>query len=92
MSRRLPYIIGSEDFNKHDHLGLVTSSEDEDDENNSEVDEEEDDDPRYSRRVVPRSEIVEDDIKSRTQVNHITHLSRYFLVFLFKGFPSSLTT
>ncbi len=41
MSRRLPYIIGSENFTNYDHLGLVdTSSEDEeedgDDENESE--------------------------------------------------------
>lgn len=70
MSRRLPYVIGSEEFNKHDHLGLVTSSEDEDDEINSEGDEEDDenDDLGYLKKATPLPDRASTDIRSRTQV------------------------
>ena len=84
MNRRLPYIIGSEEFNKHDHLGLVSSSEDEDDENNSEAEEEEEDDSLgYLKTISPKPEVVKSDIiKSRTQVNGRKVVKNVFLVII----------
>lgn len=64
MSRRLPYIIGTEDFTKYDHLGLVTSSEDEEEE---EVEEKfepsEAEDANVMAKIPPQS--IADNIKVR---------------------------
>lgn len=44
LTRRLPFIIGSEEFTRNDSLGLVDSSSSEDDEDEDEEDDDDDDD------------------------------------------------
>jgi hypothetical protein len=71
MSRKLPYIIGSEEFSKHDHLGLVTSSEDEEDEKESEVedeDEEDDDYNHFTKETLKPEAVKNEFFRARTQV------------------------
>lgn len=72
MKRRLPYIIGSDDFTKFDHLGMADSSSDdeEEDECTEEVIEEE---QPYYKVTVPSSK----------DFSNIAHTQVRRLIFLF---------
>lgn len=71
MSRKLPYIIGSDNFTKYDHLGFVdTSSEDEEDEDNEENEEKEEKEEFEKKQKIKSQPInIENDLqKFQTQV------------------------
>lgn len=87
-SRRLPHIIGSEEFSKHDHLGLATSSEEEDDDKESDAEEEtgEDDETKYTGKRGSKIETVDHDTsQSKTRVNdrRIRRLRVLFVIVVF---------
>ncbi|XP_065226639.1 WASH complex subunit 2-like [Planococcus citri] len=63
LSRRLPHIIGSEEFTRNDNLGLIDSSSEEEDEEEEEDDDEDDDtDDNEEKAKKPLIDSDEDSI------------------------------
>lgn len=81
MSRRLPYIIGTEDFTKYDHLGLVTSSEDEEEEEVEEKSEPSEAEDANVTAKIPNPQSIADNIKVRK--SYVQHYDLRFLLNFF---------